>query len=136
MARKKDQEMLRCSFCGKDQNSVKKLIAGPSVFICNECIDLCNGIIIGETERETLADLRKTLVPPRVIKESLDEYIIGQDEAKRKLAVAVYNHYKRIASRGIGGSSSPASATRRSTTRDQRRSPRSGRSRPSSSRSR
>jgi ATP-dependent Clp protease ATP-binding subunit ClpX len=103
MARKKDQEMLRCSFCGKDQNSVKKLIAGPSVFICNECIDLCNGIIIGETERETLADLRKTLVPPRVIKESLDEYIIGQDEAKRKLAVAVYNHYKRIASRGIGG---------------------------------
>ncbi len=103
MARKKDQDMLRCSFCGKDQNSVKKLIAGPSVFICNECIDLCNGIIIGETERETLADLRKTLVPPRVIKESLDEYIIGQDEAKRKLAVAVYNHYKRIASRGLGG---------------------------------
>jgi len=103
MTRKKDQDMLRCSFCGKDQNSVKKLIAGPSVFICNECIDLCNGIIIGETERETLADLRKTLVPPRVIKESLDEYIIGQDEAKRKLAVAVYNHYKRIASRGIGG---------------------------------
>ncbi|NPA25497.1 MAG: ATP-dependent Clp protease ATP-binding subunit ClpX [Deltaproteobacteria bacterium] len=101
MARKKDHDMLRCSFCGKDQNSVKKLIAGPSVFICNECIDLCNGIIVGETERETLADLRKTLVPPRVIKESLDEYIIGQDEAKRKLAVAVYNHYKRIASRGL-----------------------------------
>lgn len=101
MARKKDQDMLRCSFCGKDQNSVKKLIAGPSVFICNECIDLCTNIIVGENERETLADLHETLVPPRVIKESLDEYIIGQDEAKRKLAVAVYNHYKRIASRGI-----------------------------------
>ena len=103
MARNKDHDMLRCSFCGKDQNSVKKLIAGPSVFICNECIDLCTNIIVGENERETLADLHETLVPPRVIKESLDEYIIGQEEAKRKLAVAVYNHYKRIASRGIGG---------------------------------
>ena len=103
MARNKDHDMLRCSFCGKDQNSVKKLIAGPSVFICNECIDLCTNIIIGESERETLADLHETLVPPRMIKESLDQYIIGQEEAKRKLAVAVYNHYKRIASRGIGG---------------------------------
>ena len=103
MARNKDQDMLRCSFCGKDQNSVKKLIAGPSVFICNECIDLCTNIIVGESERETLADLHETLVPPRVLKESLDEYIIGQEEAKRKLSVAVYNHYKRIASRGIGG---------------------------------
>ncbi len=103
MARNKDQDMLRCSFCGKDQNSVKKLIAGPSVFICNECIDLCTNIIVGENERETLADLHETLVPPRVIKESLDEYIVGQEEAKRKLAVAVYNHYKRIASRGIDG---------------------------------
>ncbi len=103
MDRNKDHDMLRCSFCGKDQNSVKKLIAGPSVFICNECIDLCTNIIVGENERETLADLRETLVPPRVIKESLDQYIIGQEEAKRKLAVAVYNHYKRIASRGIGG---------------------------------
>ena len=92
MARNKDHDMLRCSFCGKDQNSVKKLIAGPSVFICNECIDLCTNIIVGENERETLADLRETLVPPRVIKESLDQYIIGQEEAKRKLAVAVYNH--------------------------------------------
>ena len=103
MARNKDHDMLRCSFCGKDQNSVKKLIAGPSVFICNECIDLCTNIIVGESERETLSNLHETLVPPRVIKESLDEYIIGQDEAKRKLSVAVYNHYKRIASRGIGG---------------------------------
>ncbi|MCK5915378.1 MAG: ATP-dependent Clp protease ATP-binding subunit ClpX [Deltaproteobacteria bacterium] len=102
MARKKDQEiMMRCSFCGKDQNSVKKLIAGPSVFICNECVDLCNDIITGENERDTLADLQETLVPPRQLKESLDEYIIGQDEAKRKLAVAVYNHYKRIASRNL-----------------------------------
>ena len=102
MARKKETEiMMRCSFCGKDQNSVKKLIAGPSVFICNECVDLCNDIIAGENERDTLADLQDTLVPPRQIKESLDEYIIGQDEAKRKLAVAVYNHYKRIASREL-----------------------------------
>ncbi len=101
MARKSDHDILRCSFCGKDQNSVKKLIAGPSVYICNECIELCTEIIAGELERETLANLRETLVPPRVIKESLDEYIIGQDEAKRKLAVAVYNHYKRIASRGL-----------------------------------
>ncbi|HDS16381.1 MAG TPA: ATP-dependent Clp protease ATP-binding subunit ClpX [Proteobacteria bacterium] len=101
MARNKDHDMLRCSFCGKDQNNVKKLIAGPSVFICNECVDLCNSIIVGENERYTLADLQDTLVPPRVIKASLDEYIIGQDEAKRKLAVAVYNHYKRIASRGL-----------------------------------
>ena len=102
MARKKEPEiMMRCSFCGKDQNSVKKLIAGPSVFICNECVDLCNDIIAGENERDTLADLHETLVPPRQIKESLDEYIIGQDEAKRKLAVAVYNHYKRIASREL-----------------------------------
>jgi len=102
MARKKESEiMMRCSFCGKDQNSVKKLIAGPSVFICNECVDLCNDIIAGENERDTLADLHETLVPPRQIKKSLDEYIIGQDEAKRKLAVAVYNHYKRIASREL-----------------------------------
>jgi len=102
MARKKESEiMMRCSFCGKDQNSVKKLIAGPSVFICNECVDLCNDIIAGENERDTLADLHDTLVPPRQIKASLDEYIIGQDEAKRKLAVAVYNHYKRIASREL-----------------------------------
>ncbi len=105
MTRKKDQEvMMRCSFCGKNQNSVKKLIAGPSVFICNECVDLCNDIIDGENERDTLADLQETLVPPRQIKESLDEYIIGQDEAKRKLAVAVYNHYKRIASRDLKSS--------------------------------
>ncbi|RLB69985.1 MAG: ATP-dependent Clp protease ATP-binding subunit ClpX, partial [Deltaproteobacteria bacterium] len=102
MARKKESEiMMRCSFCGKDQNSVKKLIAGPSVFICNECVDLCNDIIAGENERDTLADLHETLVPPRQIKASLDEYIIAQDEAKRKLAVAVYNHYKRIASREL-----------------------------------
>ncbi len=95
---------MRCSFCGKDQNSVKKLIAGPSVFICNECVDLCNDIIDGENEHDTLADLQDTLVPPRQIKEKLDEYIIGQDEAKRKLAVAVYNHYKRIASRELENS--------------------------------
>jgi ATP-dependent Clp protease ATP-binding subunit ClpX len=98
MTRDKESGLLRCSFCGKDQNSVKKLIAGPSVFICNECIELCNNIISGELEKESLTKFREDIPSPREIKESLDEYIIGQDMAKKKLAVAVYNHYKRIAS--------------------------------------
>ncbi len=96
MKRDKESGLLRCSFCGKDQNSVKKLIAGPSVFICNECIELCNNIISGELEKESLTKFREDIPSPREIKESLDEYIIGQDVAKKKLAVAVYNHYKRI----------------------------------------
>ena len=98
MKRDKESGLLRCSFCGKDQNSVKKLIAGPSVFICNECIELCNNIISGELEKESLTKFREDIPSPRELKESLDEYIIGQDVAKKKLAVAVYNHYKRIAS--------------------------------------
>ena len=98
MKREKDSGLLRCSFCGKDQNSVKKLIAGPSVFICNECIELCNNIISGELEKESLSKFRENIPTPREIKDSLDEYIIGQEGAKKKLAVAVYNHYKRIAS--------------------------------------
>ncbi len=96
MKRDKESGLLRCSFCGKDQNSVKKLIAGPSVFICNECIELCNNIISGELEKESLTKFREDIPSPREIKDSLDEYIIGQDVAKKKLAVAVYNHYKRI----------------------------------------
>jgi len=103
MKREKDSGLLRCSFCGKDQNSVKKLIAGPSVFICNECIELCNNIISGELEKETLSKFRENIPTPREIKASLDEYIIGQEGAKRKLAVAVYNHYKRIASQEYAG---------------------------------
>lgn len=98
MKRDKESGLLRCSFCGKDQNSVKKLIAGPSVFICNECIELCNNIISGELEKESLSRFREDIPSPRELKDSMDEYIIGQEMAKKKLAVAVYNHYKRVAS--------------------------------------
>ncbi|MBF0171679.1 MAG: ATP-dependent Clp protease ATP-binding subunit ClpX [Nitrospinae bacterium] len=86
---------LRCSFCGKEQTEVKKLIAGPTVYICDECIDLCNEIIMEEWNQEKGSD--STRIPkPAEISASLDEYVIGQERAKRVLAVAVYNHYKRI----------------------------------------
>ncbi|MAF90404.1 MAG: ATP-dependent Clp protease ATP-binding subunit ClpX [Bdellovibrionota bacterium] len=92
-----DKKTLHCSFCGKSQKEVKKLIAGPQVYICDECIDLCNDIIIEEKERETTDASPQFKVPkPIEIKERLDEYVIGQDAAKRALAVAVHNHYKRI----------------------------------------
>lgn len=89
---------LSCSFCGKTQKDVKKLIAGPGVYICDECIDLCNDIIAEEKEREVSADGSSDFkVPkPRDIKEFLDDYVIGQSDAKRALSVAVHNHYKRI----------------------------------------
>ena len=88
---------LYCSFCGKSQKEVKKLIAGPTVYICNECIELCNEIIAEEDAKED--SLKKNYSPlptPPHIKESLDEYVIGQDRAKKVLSVAVYNHYKRV----------------------------------------
>jgi len=90
-------DSLTCSFCGKTQEEVKKLIAGPTVYICDECIELCNDIIAEETKLEESIgpDVRK-LPKPREIKEFLDEYVIGQEQAKKVLAVAVYNHYKRI----------------------------------------
>lgn len=92
-----DKKNLNCSFCGKSQKEVKKLIAGPGVYICDECIDLCNDIIVEEKERETPEASSSFKVPkPIEIKEQLDEYVIGQDSAKRALAVAVHNHYKRI----------------------------------------
>jgi ATP-dependent Clp protease ATP-binding subunit ClpX len=88
-------ELLKCSFCGKSQKQVKKLIAGPGVYICDECIDLCNEII--EEEFSSTEEISFTELPkPAEIKTYLDDYVVGQEDAKRKLAVAVYNHYKRI----------------------------------------
>jgi len=89
---------LYCSFCGKSQHEVRKLIAGPSVFICDECVELCNDIIREELEEKTHS-ARSSLPKPREIQDVLDQYVIGQARAKRTLAVAVYNHYKRIESR-------------------------------------
>ena len=90
---------LFCSFCGKSQGEVKKLIAGPAVYICDECVALCNDIIAEEVEKEE-ATLRKLAVPkPAEIRSILDQYVIGQERAKKILAVAVHNHYKRIDSR-------------------------------------
>jgi ATP-dependent Clp protease ATP-binding subunit ClpX len=91
---RRQEEILRCSFCGKSQNEVKKLIAGPSVYICNECIDICNEII-NDDERTEAAN-GAPLPKPQEIKVFLDEYVIGQDETKKRLSVAVYQHYKRI----------------------------------------
>ena len=91
-------KILYCSFCGKSQHEVRKLIAGPSVFICDECVELCNDIIREELE-EKAQSARSHLPKPREILEVLDQYVIGQNRAKRTLAVAVYNHYKRIESR-------------------------------------
>jgi len=86
---------LRCSFCGKSKDSVRKFISGPSVYICNECIALCNEILAEDEDREVSESV--TSVPaPQEIKDVLDQYVIGQDGAKKALAVAVYNHYKRI----------------------------------------
>jgi ATP-dependent Clp protease ATP-binding subunit ClpX len=86
---------LRCSFCGKSKDSVRKFISGPSVYICNECITLCNEILAEDEERE-VADAITQVPTPSEIKDVLDQYVIGQERAKRTLAVAVYNHYKRI----------------------------------------
>ena len=91
-------KILYCSFCGKSQHEVRKLIAGPSVFICDECVQLCNDIIREEIEEKS-AGARSHLPRPREIMETLDQYVIGQTRAKRTLAVAVYNHYKRLESR-------------------------------------
>jgi len=93
-----DEKLLYCSFCGKSQNEVRKLIAGPSVYVCDECVDLCNDIIRDELSEENEGDQQERLPKPKEIKTELDSYVIGQDEAKKILAVAVYNHYKRLKS--------------------------------------
>ena len=93
----KGEKLLYCSFCGKSQHEVRKLIAGPSVFVCDECVELCNDIIREEVQEEKNASQTKKKFPtPREINQILDEYVIGQTDAKKVLSVAVYNHYKRI----------------------------------------
>src|SRR5574344_1854655 len=100
-------DRLKCSFCGKTQDQVKKLIAGPEVFICDECVELCNEILDeeffeakerkGEKESKASEDVEEKAIPkPHEIKAYLDEHIVGQDDAKKVLSVAVYNHYKRL----------------------------------------
>ncbi len=89
-------KLLYCSFCGKSQHEVRKLIAGPSVFVCDECVDLCNDIIREEIQEKDSETGSKKLPIPEEIKRTLDEYVIGQENAKKVLAVAVYNHYKRL----------------------------------------
>ncbi|MBI2251312.1 MAG: ATP-dependent Clp protease ATP-binding subunit ClpX [Armatimonadetes bacterium] len=93
-----EKEQLKCSFCGKNQEQVKKLIAGPGVYICDECIELCNEIIVEELSRNKREDLTrfKTLPKPKEVNAILNQYLIGQERAKKTLSVAVYNHYKRI----------------------------------------
>ncbi len=92
---RRPEELLCCSFCGKSQNDVRKLIAGPGVYVCNECIDICNEIINDDEQTET-ATTRASIPKPQELKNFLDEYVIGQDESKKRLSVAVYQHYKRL----------------------------------------
>tara|TARA_Y100001935_G_C17304746_1_gene511538 strand:- start:1572 stop:2804 length:1233 start_codon:yes stop_codon:yes gene_type:complete len=96
----KDKSKLNCSFCGKSQSKVKKLIAGPNTYICNECVDLCNDILDVEDKEKKVDDF--SIDKPRQIFEYLNEVIVGQDDAKKKLSVAVYNHYKRISTKDNG----------------------------------
>ena len=103
MKKRDDDANLACSFCGKSQREVKKLIAGPTVYICDECIELCNDIIAEEYGQEEVSTTASRVPKPREIKEALDEYVIGQERAKKILAVAVHNHYRRIESQTFVG---------------------------------
>ena len=100
MPRSDMPKSVKCSFCGKAQENVKRLVAGPGVYICDECVELCNSIIeneIIEDEENYVLNELENIPSPKEIKKILDSYVIGQEEAKRTLSVAVYNHYKRIA---------------------------------------
>ncbi len=99
MARRKDNKDLSCSFCGKSQKEVRKLIAGPAVYICDECVELCNDIITEDYEREDFYATGRLVPKPKEICDFLDQYVVGQEHAKRILSVAVHNHYKRIDAR-------------------------------------
>ncbi len=103
MKKREDNSNLSCSFCGKSQKEVRKLIAGPTVYICDECIELCNDIIAEEYGGEEAGPERSQVPKPREIKDILDEYVVGQDRAKKILSVAVHNHYKRIESQNLVG---------------------------------
>ena len=95
-----DKGQLKCSFCGKMQDQVRKLVAGPGVYICDECIELCNEIVEEELADEPVEANLEDVPKPKTIREILDQYVIGQEEAKKALSVAVYNHYKRISTNG------------------------------------
>ena len=100
MSKETSTDKLNCSFCGKVQDEVKKLIAGPSVYICNDCVDLCNDIIEEEIKNDEDSPYEELLSPLEIYNQ-LDEYVIGQEKAKKVLSVAVYNHYKRLKRSGL-----------------------------------
>ena len=100
MNKKTDNDSLFCSFCGKSQKEVKKLIAGPTVFVCDECIELCMDIIKEDTKNNKIKT-KQDIPKPREINAILDDYVIGQEKAKKTLSVAVYNHYKRLANSSL-----------------------------------
>ena len=103
MKKRDDNSNLSCSFCGKSQKEVRKLIAGPTVYICDECIELCNDIIAEEYGQEDTAREGSAVPKPKEIKHTLDEYVVGQERAKKTLAVAVHNHYRRVESQNFVG---------------------------------
>lgn len=96
MTRKGEKKYITCSFCGKSQKEVKKLIAGPSVYICDECVEICHELLIEDFEKESIDYVRDKLPKPEEIKRFLDQYVIGQEKPKKVISVAVYNHYKRV----------------------------------------